>query len=276
MRKLIHSSFIVYSQVKIHRATFEIYSNEQNRSQIRHEDHGYFTMDLGRPAVPTQMIILPIDKSFDTNDTKLDSRQHWASVIAIFKQSPGFQRLYWGRHVEEPNKVQLHITRSSLHEHYAFLGSKAWLEEIPELLSPMLTDGSRVSDFTVRHAMLSENTPRAKALGRGAPVTGTAIYLITDRNAWESAWLLWSTIVPNVPGCLGVAGGWVLEPVDGHEGGCFVAWVGWENVKVHDAYHHTADFRKKSIILSEANKGWREYGHVAFSQRAEKEMSSKI
>jgi hypothetical protein len=230
-------------------------------------------MDLGRPAIPTQMTILPIDRKFEIDDTKSESGQLWASVVAIFKQSPGFHRLYWGRHVEEPNKVQLHIARNSLHQHYAFLASEGWLEEIPKLLSPILTHGSKISDFTVRHAMLSENTPGAKALGRGAPVTGTAIYLITDRRAWESAWLLWSTIVPKVPGCLGVTGGWVLEPVDGHEGGCFVAWVGWENVEVHDTYHHTADFRKKSVVLSQANKGWREYGHVAFSHGAEKESS---
>jgi hypothetical protein len=233
-------------------------------------------MDLGMPAIPTQMIILPIDSKSNIDDTKSDSGRLWASVVAIIEQSPGFHRLYWGRHVEEPDKVQLHIARNSLHQHYAFLASKTWLEEIYKLLSPILTDGSKLSDFTVRHAMLSENTPRAKALGRGAPVTGTAIYLINDRRAWESAWLLWSTIVPNVPGCLGVAGGWIVEPVDGHEGGCFIAWVGWENVQVHDAYHHTADFRKRSVILSQANKGWREYGHVAYSYNPEMEQSSKM
>jgi hypothetical protein len=110
---------------------------------------------------------------------------------------------------------------------------------------------------------MSEQSPNAKGLGKGAPVTGTAIYLATDERAWEAAWALWTTIVPNVPGCLGVAGGWMVEPVDGHERS-YIVWVGWENTEVHDAYHHTKDFGRRGIILWQGNKGYREYGHVAF------------
>ena len=112
--------------------------------------------------------------------------------------------------------------------------------------------------------MISDQSPNAKGLGKGAPVTGTAIYLATDdTRAWEAAWALWTTIVPHVPGCLGVAGGWMIEPVDGHEKS-YIVWVGWENTEVHDAYHHTKDFRQRGIILWQGNKGYREYGHVAF------------
>ena len=150
--------------------------------------------------------------------------------------------------------------RDSLHQHFTFLKSPEW-EEFGRSLAPILTNDFKSS--TVRHAMISEQSPNAQSLGKGAPVTGTAIYLATDARAWEAAWTLWSTIVPTVPGCMGVAGGWMIEPVDGHEE-CYIVWVGWENTEVHDAYHHTKDFRKRGIILSQANSGYREYGHVAF------------
>lgn len=110
--------------------------------------------------------------------------------------------------------------------------------------------------------MMSEFTPQPKALGNGAPVTGTAIYLTPDPAGWEATWALWTTIVPKVPGCLGVTGGWMVEPME--EQLCYVVYVGWESVEVHDAYHHTNHFRQRVVILREHNEGYREYGHVAF------------
>ena len=151
------------------------------------------------------------------------------------------------------------IVRDTLLQHYGFLASA----EYPRFrkLADELTNG----ELTIRHATITEYTPECKALGKGAPVTGTAIYLGTD-VAWDAAWALWTTIVPHVQGCLGVAGGYIIEPIEGCER-CFIAWVGWENTEVHDAYHHTKHFRDRSIILQQGNKGYREYGHVAFSNQ---------
>jgi hypothetical protein len=156
--------------------------------------------------------------------------------------------------------------RATLHQHFAFIASQEW-REIDKILAPLLIGD--LASSTVRHAMIYENSPNAKSLGKGAPVTGTAIYLITDTEAWEAVWKLWSNIVQTIPGCLGVTGGWMIEPVDGHER-CYVVWVGWENVEVHDAYHHTKDFRRRGIILWQANRGYREYGHVAFTNSRSK------
>ena len=110
--------------------------------------------------------------------------------------------------------------------------------------------------------MMSEFTPQPKSLGNGAPVTGTAFYLTPDPAGWEATWALWTTIVREVPGCLGVTGGWMVEPMEGSL--CYIVYVGWESVEVHDAYHHTNHFRQRVVILREHNQGYREYGHVAF------------
>ena len=150
--------------------------------------------------------------------------------------------------------------RDSLHLHYTFLASEQW-QAICKLVAPICTEAAET--FVARHCMISNFSPNPKSLGKGAAVTGTAIYLTTEPHLWEKTWELWASIVPSVPGCLGVTGGWMVEPVEGHEH-CYIVWVGWQNVEVHDAYHHTRDFAKRRQILKEHNRGWREYGHVAF------------
>lgn len=126
------------------------------------------------------------------------------------------------------------------------------------MLAPLTT-----TPPTIRHAQISEFSSKCTSLGKGAPVTGTAIYLDTDAN-WDAAWALWSTIVPNVPGFMGIAGGKIVEEVNGKPG-AFIALVGWENVDVHDAYHHTQHFReRRRILLDPAKGGFTLYGHLAF------------
>jgi hypothetical protein len=95
-------------------------------------------------------------------------------------------------------------------------------------------------------------------------VTGTAIYLSTT-TAWDMAWANWVSIVQHVPGFMGIAGGPVIEAVNGCERG-FIALVGWENVEVHDAYHHTKHFRdRRRILLDPAKDEYAYYGHIAFA-----------
>ena len=107
--------------------------------------------------------------------------------------------------------------------------------------------------------------------GKGAPVTGTAIYLSTSTSSWDIAWAKWVAFVQTVPGFLGIAGGPVLESVDGHER-AFIALVGWESVAVHEAYHHTRHFREEGrrVLLEPAEGGYAYYGHIAFSHAEEK------
>ncbi len=100
------------------------------------------------------------------------------------------------------------------------------------------------------------------SLGKGAPVTGTAVYLST-RSAFDANWAKWADIVQEVPGFMGIAGGHIIEPVNGHERS-FLALVGWESIDAHEAYHKTNHFRARAGILAEGNVGYDEYGHIAF------------
>ncbi|CEJ60357.1 hypothetical protein PMG11_08934 [Penicillium brasilianum] len=214
---------------------------------------------MARAAAPTQMIVLPIKEEIQIDTPSTPAGQVWSQILNVLENWSGFRRLYWGRHVEKPGEVHLHIVRDSLHQHYALLASPEW-QRLTASLGALGVPGA--TSLIVRHAMMSEFTPQPKSLGNGAPVTGTAIYLTPDPAGWEATWALWTTIVPKVPGCLGVTGGWMVEPME--ESLCYVVYVGWESVEMHDAYHHTKDFRQRVVILRENNQGYREYGHVAF------------
>ena len=86
----------------------------------------------------------------------------------------------------------------------------------------------------------------------------------------------WVSIVQHVPGFMGIAGGYMIEPVDGHEK-AFIALVGWENVEVHEAYHHTQHFRDRRRILLDPAERYNYYGHIAFGNSdIEEESKAKL
>lgn len=223
------------------------------------------------------MIIFTVKPDATIENSSTKDGQIWSQVLDILEGRNGFRRLYWGRHVEEPEKTQVHIgmssipdpvcctadgdlVRDSMHQHFTFLSSAQWTN-LGKIIAPICT--SSPESFVVRHAHIENFTPNPAALGKGAPFTGTAIYLTSTPKDWEKAWALWTTIVSRVEGCMGVTGGWMVEPVEGYET-CYTVWVGWESLEVHDKYHHDKDFWKKRIVLQLHNDGWREYGHVAF------------
>jgi hypothetical protein len=119
-----------------------------------------------------------------------------------------------------------------------------------------------IGDAIIRYAVISEFSSGCESLGKGSPVTGTAIYLST-KPEWDAAWAKWVSIVQHVPGFMGIAGGPIIGNVDGHEN-AFIALVGWENVEVHNAYHHTKHFKDRRRILLDPCQGFNYYGHLAF------------
>lgn len=58
---------------------------------------------------PTQMIILPVRPDATIKDTNSKDSQIWTAALDILEKHPGFRRVYWGRHLEEPEKTQIHV-----------------------------------------------------------------------------------------------------------------------------------------------------------------------
>ena len=110
---------------------------------------------------------------------------------------------------------------------------------------------------------MQEFTPNCQALAKGAPFTGSAIYVGTDAAWHEGAWPLWTHLVRYIDGCLGCAGGKLVEPVDGFENS-YIVYVGWETIEKHEHVHTLKWFENRKVILALGNKGYREYGHVKF------------
>ncbi|KAH8885576.1 hypothetical protein GQ53DRAFT_845557 [Thozetella sp. PMI_491] len=220
----------------------------------------------GTPA--TQIIYLDVDPLSKLEDTATEPGKAWVGVLDVIEKTSGFQRLYWGRRLEEPEKVQLHIVRDNLQQHQQFLSSNAYTKKVAPVLEKLsIRDGGAMGEPVIktRHAYLKEFTDGCLALGRGPPTLpiGTAIYLGTD-DAWnDGAWPLWTHVVRYVQGCRGVSGGTLVEEVEGYQNN-YLVYVAWDTVKDHDDYHHTKHFAKHRVILNLGNQGWREYGHVLF------------
>jgi hypothetical protein len=64
---------------------------------------------MAGPTRPTQMIILPINSNATIEDSGSGDGKVWTTGLQTLENAPGFRRLYWGRHVEERGKTQVHI-----------------------------------------------------------------------------------------------------------------------------------------------------------------------
>ena len=237
------------------------------------------------PSSITQIVYFTISPDIDLNDANSQAGKAWSLALDVLENSSGYQYLFWGRSVEQPAKVQLHIIRSSLSQHQSHLASathRTFLEHISGFIDQSI-------HLTIRHVIPMTIYTSSPTTPFHAPVTGTAIYIRTTTAWHEGAWPCWTHIVRHVKGCTGIAGGKLLEPFDAEVsaglagasaptpskaddtrsalnpiGDCYLVYVGWETIKAHNDYHHTKHFRDHSVVLSIGNEGWREYGHVRF------------
>ncbi|KAK4621680.1 hypothetical protein CLAFUW4_07173 [Fulvia fulva] len=225
----------------------------------------------------TQIIHLALQRE---SKPALSDSGVWAEALDLVE--PGAQRVYWGRSLEHPQHGQLHIVRRNLAQHHQFLKSDSYQQFLA--IHERIT--GQPQKPVVRHAQIKSWTPNDPSLARGAPFVGTAIYLNTIDGWDDGAWPLWTHIVRHVGGCLGCAGGPVLEPVETCPGPLqkllegekatqtfnrsYIVYVGWESPEKHDAFHHTEHFAKHFVILNCVNDGYAEYGHIVFEGSREK------
>ncbi len=59
----------------------------------------------------TQIQYLTIPEARTLGDADSYYGKLWSAALDLVEQSAGFQRLYWGRSLEKPENVQLHIGR---------------------------------------------------------------------------------------------------------------------------------------------------------------------
>lgn len=193
-------------------------------------------------------------------------------------------------HTDHAGITSNHIAtvRDTLTHHQDFLKS----QDYNFFLALVEVITNKVQSPVIRHAQMKDWTTDSQALARGAPFTGTAIYLRTTPAWHEGAWPLWTHVVRNIDGCLGCSGGPLLEIVQTVPGSMektvkrdtqphsfensYIVYVGWQTTEQHHAYHRTQHFAEHSVILRSGNEGYAEYGHIVFKGGREKEPVPKL
>lgn len=159
----------------------------------------------------TAMIRIPdVEYTTSLSNPSTPEGKTWSQILSLFEQQPNCQRVYWGARLEEIGHVDLHVVRQTMAEHHHFEQSSAFTK-----FDRLAHDLSPGAELPIRYTYLHDMTPNSRAL-RDAPFTGTALYIGIDSHCWDPAWALWSTIVPNWKGCVGVSGGYIIDDLEGH------------------------------------------------------------
>ena len=218
-------------------------------------------MSSSTEAIPvTEIWYLEVDPDKDLKDTNSEAARIWYEILELSERQAGFQEQYWGRGLEEPTKVRLHIVRETLEQHEGFRRSESGAK-FHFLLQQLIQPGSGPE---THHVLLQDFTPGDVCLARHAPVTGTAIYLSSNEVFALYAWPLWTHIVRHAPGNKGVAGGRVLDHPIGEE--AYLVYVGWESNAFHQEFRKSPLCCDRRIILTSGNKGQFEYYHIVFEK----------
>lgn len=66
------------------------------------------------PASVVQIIYLTLIPNVDLNNTSTKSGQIWLQAVKTISSSAEYLSLRWGRSVEQPEKIQLHVSKYAL------------------------------------------------------------------------------------------------------------------------------------------------------------------
>lgn len=69
---------------------------------------------LMREAPVTQIIHLRFSRTADKAGAKIFEDRRWNDAFDLCEKGSGFRRLYWGRSLECPEHVEIHVGRSTL------------------------------------------------------------------------------------------------------------------------------------------------------------------
>jgi len=101
-----------------------------------HKYETFIIDPIPKMAEPTQILILAIPASKPIEDPTSPAGTTWQKILELIRKSEGYKRLYWGRHVEKADNVQLHIGKDLLTPSLNAITS----HHIPNLPLPMPKD----------------------------------------------------------------------------------------------------------------------------------------
>lgn len=214
-------------------------------------------------APATELATIPIASGAAVEDPNSSAGKVWQSTLDTVSQQDGFQRLYWGREVENQSVIQLFIDWDSFDAHKNFMASPTYGPFAKHLMT--IVDGP----FSMYHANLTPHPPTA-AVGTASPVTEVlTCYFEKEDDGFESKVnQLIKVISENAEGFKAASGGWVIEDVEyeGKKGKAYVGVLGWESVEAHMSFRETQAF-KDNIHLLRGDPLGMEVHHTKFAEK---------
>jgi len=59
----------------------------------------------------TQILYIDVNPAHNLEDADTSAGKVWVELLDLIQDAPGFRRLYWGQRLEEPEKVQIHVSK---------------------------------------------------------------------------------------------------------------------------------------------------------------------
>ena len=217
------------------------------------------------PVTELAKIPLKADARIEATDSAVG--RTWQSTLETISQQRGYQRLRYGRQLENSNVIDLLVDWDSVHSHHAFQTSKSYSSFLEQLET--LTHGP----IDLRHVEF-EPWPPTKAVGKSsAPVTEvlTAYVETQDANYATQTKSFLSILEAEAQACTGVSSGWQLEQVaknlfeEDRKGHAHVSVIGWESKEKHLEFRETSTFKDNIHLLRDGSKGL-EVNHTTFEE----------
>ncbi|MCJ1273232.1 hypothetical protein MMC21_001022 [Puttea exsequens] len=159
----------------------------------------------------TEFATLPLAVGAEVEDLSSEAGKVWHSSLDTVSQQDGFQRLYWGREVENDNVLNLFIDWDSYEHHQKFIASPEYAPFGKHLKT--IVDGNII----MRHVNFSPHPPSAAVSNTSSPVTEivTCYFEAYDEGYADKIDRLFQAF-EKAPGFKTAASGWVIEDIE-HE-----------------------------------------------------------
>lgn len=217
-------------------------------------------------APATEIAHFPIDATANLEDPQSPSGAIWQSTLDTISQQDGYQRLYWGRRIEDPHLITFLVDWDSVEAHKNFQNSRVY--------APFEAHLSKILDGpgALHHANLSPHPPAAATSSSRSPVTEClTLYHPTNPSvsAFEEKWQNFhSTAEKYAEGYRSSSAGWIAEELEykGEKAAGFAIFIGWDSVDAHINYRETAHFKETIAPIREGLKGI-EAHHVTLQEK---------
>lgn len=214
-------------------------------------------------APATELATIPLASGAAIEDPNSPAGKVWQSTLDTVSQQDGYQRIYYGREVENPSVLQLFIDWDSFEHHKKFIASPIYGPFAKHLMT--IVDGP----LSMCHANLTPHPPTV-AIGTASPITEvlTCYFEKEDDGFQSKVDQLIKAISENAEGFKAASGGWVIEDVEyeGKKGKAYFMVLGWESVEAHMNFRETQAFKDNIHLLKEGPLGM-EVHHTEFMEK---------